>query len=251
MKKIVLIGGALFAILFVISAQAGTFWFPLEGLYPYSVQVTAVPDLDQRPYYMRSRMNEVGRRSNGCLPDNSYQCSNTFDAAKSVWGYLKDGGGNWEFDGVQYNDLTSTSKHAYLWYDNHRGYDFITTQSNAPVHTVEAGTFCGITPKYGQVCVQHILPSGTYKTYYTHMANIPSSISSLGFGQKIAKWAKVGTVSNVGTSEVHLHFVVQKYDPKHLSYSRRKVTDDGWIVVDPYGLKNGPYGSDIEPYLWN
>jgi hypothetical protein len=250
MKKIVLVGSALCALLFVLSAHAGTFWFPLEGLYPNTVQVNAVPDLDQRQYYIRSRLNEIGRRSNGCLPDTSYQCNNTFDSVKSVWGYIKDGGGYWLFDEVDY-----TEDKLYLYYDNHRGYDFHTFQANAPVHTVEAGTFCGKTASIGQVCVLHTILDGAqkvvYKTYYTHMANIPSSIANMVYGTKIAKWAKIGTVSNTGTSAVHLHFVVYKYDPNHTDLSRRKVTSDGWIVVDPYGLRKGSYGSYLEPKLWN
>jgi murein DD-endopeptidase MepM/ murein hydrolase activator NlpD len=249
MKNMCLFGSAFVALVFTTSIQAGTFWFPLEGYYPYTTEVTAVPDLDQRIGYMRSRMNETGKKSNGCVADTSYLCTDSYKKNYSIWSYLKDGGGNWEFDGVYY-----TGDELYLWYDNHLGYDFI-AKSDTAVRTVEVGTFCGLVRTYGQVCVQHLTSDGAnkiaYKTYYTHMANIPSSISKMTIGQKIAKWTKIGTVSNVGTVGKHLHFSVYKYDPNHINYSSRKVTSDGWIIVDPYGIKAGLGGKNLEQYLWN
>ena len=138
----------------------------------------------------------------------------------------------------------------YLYYDNHRGYDFA-VDAGTTVHTVEAGTFCGYTPTYGQICIQHSIPEGLYQTYYTHMTNIPYWLQTAQYGTYIAKWTQIGTVSNVGTTATpHLHFTVRKYDPNHPDYVRRRV-DNGWIVVDPYGLKNGPGAPDLEPYLWN
>ncbi len=248
MKKFACTLAVLFLFVFASGAFAGTFWFPLEGHYPYSEnQVTAVPDLDQRVSYMRSRMNETGQKSNGCNSKDSpsYPCTAAYVDGYSIWGYKKDGGGNWEFDGVPYiEDKT------YLYYDNHRGYDFKVTAGTV-VHTVEAGTFCGHVPSLGQICIQHSIPEGVYQTYYTHMTNIPSWLQTAQYGTYIAKWTQVGTVSNVGTATPHLHFTVRKYDPNHPDYARRKVNDSGWIVVDPYGLKNGPGAPDIEPYLWN
>ena len=237
MKKFACTLAVLFSFMFAHSASAGTFWFPLEGHYPYSENnVTSVPDLDNRTNYMRSRMNETGNYWNG------------YNYSGGQIGFEKDGGGNWEFDGVRYIENKT-----YLYYDNHRGYDFRVTAGTA-VHTVEAGTFCGYTPTYGQICVQHSIPEGVYRTYYTHMTNIPSWLQNAQYGTQVAKWTQVGAVSNVGipTAIEHLHFVTYKYDPSHPNYSLREGTIGyGWIVVDPYGLKNGPGAPDLEPYLWN
>lgn len=56
---------------FTVGAQAGSFYFPIEGHYPYSPgnNIEAVPDLDNRTDYMKSRMNEKGNYWNG------YNCS--------------------------------------------------------------------------------------------------------------------------------------------------------------------------------
>ena len=233
MKKIIL----LFVFTAITSVSfAGSFYFPLEGHYPYSSNnnIEAVPDLDVRTYYMKSRMNETGDYWNG------------YKYSDGQIGYKKDGGGDWGFDGVPY-----VEDETYLYYDNHRGYDFVVPQYTA-VHAVEDGTFCGYVATYGQICIQHNLTEGVYQTYYTHMTNIPSSIKNMSYGQTIYRWTKVGEVSNVGASGVHLHFTTYKYDPNHPDYSTRKTpNNNGWIVVDPYGLKDGVGGDDLEPYLWN
>ena len=229
---------------------AGSFWFPLDGHYPYSNynNIQAVTDLDQRNFYVRSRMNETGRYSNGCLNDmtgGSCGSKSTFSNS-SVWGYKKDGSGSWQFDGVPYVGSVT-----YIYYDNHRGYDFA-VPAGTGVHAVEDGTFCGHVPAYRQICIQHSISEGTYQTYYTHMNNIPSWLKNASIGTFISQWTKLGTVYKVGASGVHLHFATYKYDPYHPNYSTRKTpSDNGWIVVDPYGLKNGPGGTDLEPYLWN
>lgn len=218
-------------------AKAGTFWFPLDGYYPYSSgnNIQAVPDLDNRSNYMKSRMNETGDYWNG------------YSYSDGQIGFKKDGTGDWEFDGVPYAE-----DETYLYYDNHRGYDFAVPKYTE-VHTVEGGEFCGIYAPEGQVCIEHDLPYGTFRTYYTHM-EIESWVTSLSLGTWIGKWAHIGDVSDVsaGSVGVHLHFVTYKYDPTHPDYSTRVGTIGyGWIVVDPYGLKNGVGGADIEPYLWN
>lgn len=240
------------ALCFSLSAHAGTFWFPLNGYYPYSVNVTAVPDLNQKSELMRSRMNQYGKRSNGCIDDaTGSSCSGSWTASK-VWGYKKDGGGLWEFDGVPY-----TSNKNYLYYDNHRGYDF-SVPANTSVHTVEGGTFCGVYTAEGQVCIEHNLSYGKYRTYYTHM-NIANWVNYLSMGDWVGKWAHIGNVSNVSQYPVgvHLHFATYKYESYCVTNATTTFCKErlgnvgpGWIVVDPYGLKNGVGGTDIEPYLW-
>lgn len=218
------------------NASAGPFWFPLDGHYPYSNynNIQAVPDLDQRKLHIRSRMNETGKYSNGCLnglTGGSCGSSSTFSNS-SVWGYKKDGGGNWQLDGVPY-----VGSVAYLYYDNHRGYDFA-VPSGTGVHAVEDGTFCGYDSTLGQICIQHSIESNTYRTYYSHMKNIPTWLKNASIGTFISQWTKIGTVSNVGTGGVHLHFVTYKYDPYHPNYSIRKTPiGSGWIVVDPLWFK--------------
>jgi len=237
MKKFqLLLPAVVFAIIFA-KAEANTFWFPLDGYYPYSSDnnITAVPDLDNRSNYMKSRMNETGNYWNGYL------------YAGPVVGFKKDGTGNWELDGVPY-----IGNKTYLFYDNHRGYDFAVPK-DTKVHTVEAGKFCGITAIEGQVCIEHDLSYGKFRTYYTHM-DIANWVYSLSYGTTIGKWAHIGNVSNVSAMSVgyHLHFVTYKYEPGHPDYNTRVGTIGyGWIVVDPYGLKDGVDGYDIEPYLWN
>lgn len=242
------------ALFFGLPAQAGTFWFPLNGFYPYSSgnNITAVPDLNQLSEVVRSRMNEYGRRAKGCLDGvTGGSCIGSWNSTK-VWGYKKDSVGLWELDGVPYSGNKN-----YLYYDNHRGYDFAVA-AGTEVRTVEDGTFCGIYTAEGQVCIKHILPSGTYRTYYTHM-NIATWVKSLNEGDWVGKWANIGNVSNVSQYSVgvHLHFATYKYDSSCASnptqtrcQERLGNVGPGWIVVDPYGLKNGVGGTDIEPYLW-
>lgn len=231
--------GVLIAVSTTIAAEAnaGSFWFPLAGYYPYSSgnNIQSIPDLDNRQNYMRSRMNETGDYWDG------YRYSD------GQIGFKKDRGGDWEFDGVPYAE-----DETYLYYDNHRGYDFAVPEG-IEVHTVEGGTFCGTYEPEGQVCVQHNLSYGTFRTYYTHM-DIADWVQYLNHGDWIGKWAHIGDVSDVSTANigVHLHFVTYKYEPNHSDYSTRVGTIGyGWIVVDPYGLKDGVGGTDLEPYLWN
>jgi hypothetical protein len=250
MKKQFKQGLVLSSVFTVSSAIAGTFWFPIEQHYPYDVTVTSVPDLDNRNEFMRSRMNQTGKRSNGCMDDaTGIACVGNFSSSK-VWGYKKDSGGTWEFDGVPYAEDKN-----YLYYDNHRGYDFLPkTGRSTRVHAVEAGYFCGYNSTYGQVCIQHTISDSVYKTFYTHMANIPTAIKqAVPNVSWINKWDELGNVSNQGTDSLHLHFVTCKYDPNHQSFSTRSNSNcgPGFITVDPYGLKDGPGQPDIESYLWN
>lgn len=241
--KAILLG---FAFCVTQTAHAGTFWFPVEGHYPYSsnLRVTAVPDLDPAVGSIKTRLWQTGQKSDGCINASpSYPCTSTYVADYSVWAYKKNGGGSWDFDGVLYNDGQGGTGKVWLWYDNHRGYDFVSNTASTPaIHAVESGTICDYVPSYGQVCIKHILPTGTYRTYYTHMTNIPSAIKTIG--TTVTRWDYLGNMGGVapGGIAVHLHFVTQKLV-------------NGWYqTVDPYGHKPGwPIDTTDDlnnPYLW-
>lgn len=224
-----------FAVYGVSSAQAGTFWFPIDGHYPYSTNlvVTAVPDLDQTTDTIRTRLWETGEKDVDSITSGG------------LWAFVKDGGGDWDFDGVRYDDNQGGTGHEYVWYDNHTGYDFISTDSGThEIHAVEDGETCGYSSTYGQICIEHSLSGGTYRTWYTHMSNIPSALKTNGgVGHSIYRWQYLGDMSNTGASSVHLHFVT------------RKLVGSDWVVVDPYGHKPDWPGNTNDdsnnPYLWD
>lgn len=231
------------------SANAGTFWFPIEGHYPYSSNliVTAVPDLDGAVGSIKTRLFETGKKVNGCHFYGPNSCSSPFiPGGVSVWAYLKDGGGDWSFDGVLYDDLEGGTGKKWLWYDNHGGYDFISTDMSVThnIRAVEDGVTCGYWPSLGQICIRHTLPTGTYQTLYTHMKNIPDYLkTNSGVGHTITKWDFLGEMGKQGALAVHLHFAT------------RKVLSPGvYETVDPYGHKpNWPSSTADDPnnpYLW-
>jgi murein DD-endopeptidase MepM/ murein hydrolase activator NlpD len=229
------------AALFCISnpVYAGTFWFPLEGYYPYQVPISAVPDLDTRDGYIKTRLSDTGKRENGCIDNNTTQsCVLPFDSTTDVWGFKKDGGGDWWLDGVPYDDGLSGSGSVYMWYDNHRGYDFAVPEG-VGVHAVEAGTTCTFYAPLNQVCLKHVVNGVTYQTYYAHMRNVPTRLKTVG--NVVTKWEYLGYVSKYGAEGVHLHFVT------------RKLVKGTLVTVDPYGHKEWRNGGwiDTEPYLWN
>lgn len=208
---------------------AGTFWFPIEGVYPYTAKVTAVPDLDQTIKSIRVRTGETGRHANGCLAyDPKYPCKSTYVKDYTVWGFLKDGGGSWDADGIL---ITGGLK--YMWYDNHTGYDFANSAGykGKTVHAVEDGVISSVSAPWGQIGIKHVINGITYYTYYTHM-DISKTQLDLPVGKKINRWDVLGTVSNTGTGGVHLHFTVKK----------------GSKIVDPYG--EWVNGREVQPYLW-
>lgn len=235
------------------NAHAGTFWFPIDNHYPYSANliVTAVPDLDSTVGDMMTRLYETGEKSNGCIDDSpSYPCTSSYVQDYSIWGYEKDGGGDWDFDGVPYTDGQGGTGHAYLWYDNHTGYDFISTNMGIThsIHAVEDGETCGYVSSYGQMCIEHDLgAAGLYRTWYTHMDNIPAALKANGGnGHSIDRWDYLGDMAGVapgGGVSPHLHFVTRKY------------TGGNWVIVDPYGHKPGWPGNTNDdpsnPYLWD
>lgn len=195
--------------------------------------MNAVPDLDPADDVMRSHLWQTG----------VYDLQSI--TSGGLWAFVKSGGGDWDFDGVLYNDGQGGSGKKYLWYDNHTGYDFTSTDSGPHgIYSVEAGTTCGYVAAYGQICIEHSIGSDTYRTWYTHMSNIPAALQANGgLGHSVYRWYYLGNMSNVGASAVHLHFVT------------RKLVGSEWWVVDPYGHKPGwPSNTNDDPsnpYLWN
>lgn len=224
---------------FTTEAGAGSFWFPIDGVYPYTVKVTAIPDLDTVIGVIKTRMGERGRKSNGCQADTAgYPCTNAYKKDYSVWGYKKDGGGNWNMAGINYDDGISNNGLQYMWYDNHNGYDFYDPSYNdKSIHAVEEGIIKSVNNDWGQVEIEHNINGVLYRTYYTHM-DISQTRSNLIVGTKVWRWFKLGTVSKKAPISVdeHLHFVT------------KKKVGDSWKVVDPYG--HWENGREVEPYLW-
>lgn len=235
------------------ASWAGTFWFPIDGHYPYSSNliVTAVPDLDPTDGAMKTRLYQTGRKANGCIDASpSYPCSSSYVEGYSIWAYKKDGGGDWDFDGVLYDDAYSSSGHQWLWYDDHTGYDFISTNNGATlgIHAVDDGVTCGYSSDWGQICIEHSLPTGTYRTWYTHMTNIPSTLkTNNGNGHTVYRWDYLGNMGSKAPSGVSVN--------KHLHFVTKKLISGNWVVVDPYGHKPSWPGSTTDdpnnPYLWD
>ena len=217
--------------------EAGTFWFPIEGHYPYSsnLKVTAIPDLDQNTNTIKTRLWQKGINNTQTV------------TVAGLKGFVKNGGDDWDFDGIAYNDLRSTTGKKYAWYDNHTGYDFITTGSikNPQIFSVEKGKTCGYIASYGQICIEHTIGSAKYQTYYLHMSDIPASLKANGgLGITVSKWQFLGRMSNVSPTPVGVH----------LHFTTRKLVGNQWIIVDPYGHKPN-WSSDTSddpnnPYLW-
>lgn len=223
-------------IFFNTKTFAGSFWFPIDGVYPYTVKVTAFPDLDQTIGIIKSRMGEKGRKSNGCIAyTKDYPCTNSYKKDYSVWGYKKDGGRKWNLAGINY-----VGDPYYMWYDNHFGYDFAdSSYASKGVHAVEDGIIKSVNSDWGQVEIEHDINGVLYRTIYTHM-DISATKSSLIPEEKIYRWFKLGVVSNKAPSGIsvgkHLHFVV------------KKKVGTSWKMVDPYGQWEN--GVEVEPYLW-
>ncbi len=230
---------SLFSLLFLFTTKAfaGSFWFPIDAVYPYTVKVTAFPDLDTAVGVIKTRMGEKGRKSNGCVAyTTDYPCTDPYKKDYSVWGYKKDGGGKWNLAGINY-----TGDPYIMWYDNHFGYDFYDlSYADKSVHAVENGTIIEVNLDWGRVKVEHNINGVVYRTTYTHM-DISTTKSSLIVGTKVYRWFKLGILSNkappIYKFKKHLHFVTEK-----------KMSDGSYKMVDPYG--HWVNGVEVEPYLW-
>ena len=222
--------------LFVTKVNAGSFWFPIDGIYPYTVKVTAFPDLDPTIGVIKTRMGEKGRKSNGCVSlSTDYPCTSPYKKDYSVWGYKKDGGGKWNVAGINY-----VSDIYIMWYDNHNGYDFYDlSYAGKSVHAVENGVIKSVNSDWGQVEIEHNINGVIYRTSYTHM-DISKTKSSLVVGTNVYRWFKLGTVSNKAPAGISVG--------KHLHFVTKKKVGTSWLTVDPYG--HWENGVEVEPYLW-
>ena len=231
---------ALFSLLFLFATKAypGSFWFPIDDVYPYTVKVTAFPDLDPAIGVIKTRMGENGRKSNGCIAyTKTYPCTNPYKKDYSVWGYKKDGGGKWNVAGIDY-----VSDPYIMWYDNHNGYDFSdpdTGYAGKSVHAVEDGIIKSVNSDWGQVEIEHNINGVIYRTIYTHM-DISQTKANLIIDTKVYRWFKLGTVSNKTPAGISVG--------KHLHFVTKKKVGTLWKIVDPYG--HWENGREVEPYLW-
>lgn len=137
-----------------------------------------------------------------------------------------------------------------LNYDGHPGYDYKISEFT-PVYPAAGGSiiFNKCIPTftnsqtceyYGAIAVDHM---NGFVTQYLHMANLNYGSARNGSNQRVGTDWKLGTVSKVGATAVHLHFeVLQRnpvtIDPNHY-YSRKN-----YVVVDPYGYNTASYYAD-------
>lgn len=207
------------------AAHAGFLWFPAPGYYAFSAPVTAVPDLDSRLNYIKTRTGETGSYWDGCLAyvNNANVACNASTNAAAPWAYKRPGGVPWTVNWMNYNDYASSNGNIYMWYDNHHGYDYA-IPAGSEIVAPAAGNIVSIDSSWGQITIDH---GNGYQTTYTHMNLYRTSLGS------VARNERLGYVSNVAPVPVspHLHFVVKKY------------VGGQWVVVDPYG-------SVGEPVLW-
>lgn len=209
---------------------AGFLDFPIMGYTSSTVPVTAVMDHDDRVGYMRTYTGEMGTFSDGCLAyENRQNVACTSSNTSKPRAYKRAVGMRWSVPGLNYQDGISESANLYMWYDNHRGYDFLVPRW-VPVYASARGALTELTPSWGQITLDHSAYGYPYKTTYTHMQLLIGPLQN-----PVPRGALIGWVSNVAPPKqavgTHLHFVVHK-----------KVGGT-WKMVDPYG------GSG-EPVLW-
>lgn len=207
------------------AAQAGFLWFPVPGYYASTTPVVAVPDLDTRVGYIKTRTGETGNISDGCLAyvnKVNVPCDST--NTKAPRAFRRTGGLPWTMTGINYDDGGAPGTNLYLWYYGHTGYDYLIPRGSPVVVPAAVSAVVDINPAYGQVTLDH---GNGYRSFYTHMSIVPG----LQY-VTITRNSVIGYVSSVGASGIHLHFTVKKY------------VSGQWVVVDPYG------SSDGEPILW-
>lgn len=212
-----------------VSEAAGFLAFPLAGYGPYSAPITAVLDHDTASASaIVTFTGERGTKKDGCLAyvgGANKSCDSTNTTAPRA--YRKTGGGSWNLGGISYIDA-APGVNDYMWYDNHRGYDYAVAEWTQ-ILAAAAGTIIAWDPAWGQLTIDH---GNGYRTIYTHMKlNAPLPL-------KLKKGQHIGWVSNIAPSpvKVHLHFVVQM-----------KRTDGVWVIADPYGGKDN---GTTQSVLW-
>lgn len=191
--------------------------FPIRGLSPDEAPVSALLDHDTRKNYIRIFTGETGSYWDGCLRYRNGQnvaCGSSEEGG--VRGFKRPGGRRWSTPGIDYRDFDPGSD-VILWYDNHRGYDYLFGEGTT-VRAAASGRVTQIISSYGQVEITH---NNGMKTYYTHMRNIRVSV-----GDRVTTSTVLAEISDVAPSwdpvGVHLHFVVK---------------DEDGNVLDPYGVK--------------
>ena len=216
---------AIFVLLSALPAYAAGFLsFPLAG-DPYSVPITAIMDHNTNRNTIVTYTGEKGTYADGCLAyvgGRNVACTSLNTSAPRA--FKRPNNTSWSIT-INYDDGYSRYGDAYMWYDNHRGYDYPADEWT-PIYAAAAGTVTSYDAKWGQLTINH---GNSYRTIYTHMKlNAPLST-------KVRRGQHIGWVSNIAPTPVpfHLHFVVQK----------QSSAGAAWQNVDPYGYK----GSNI---LW-
>jgi murein DD-endopeptidase MepM/ murein hydrolase activator NlpD len=208
---------------------AGFLSSPLAGYTPYTAPVTAILDHDTTSTgSIVTFRGERGSATNGCLAyvgGINVACDGKNITAPRA--YMRSGGMVWGVGSINYVDA-APGVNMYMWYDNHRGYDYAVSKSTL-VLAAAAGAVVKWDPTWGQLTIDH---GNGYRTIYTHMklnAPLPS---------KLARGQHIGWVSNIAPTPVstHLHFVVQM-----------QRTDGVWVIADPYGGKDN---GTTQPVLW-
>ncbi len=205
---------------------AGFLEFPVVGYTKSTAPVTAIMDHDTKWNSIKTFKGQTGSFKDGCLAyvgGKNVVCNSSTNS-NAPWAYKRPNGAQWSMSGINYLDM-APGTNIYMWYDNHRGYDFAVPE-DTPVIAAADGTLGNITTSWGQVSIIH---NNGYKTTYTHMQlNLPLPTN-------IKQGSIIGWVSDVAPASSpvgpHLHFVVDRN------------TGGKWYTVDPYG------GSG-EPAIW-
>lgn len=236
--------------------QAGFLAFPLPNSNPYSAKINSVFDHFMTVPYGSDKQvtafnGETGRVECGRASDlpafragASGICFDPDYPFVVVWG--------------------NYTGNPYLYYDNHPGYDYKTTDQASDgkirVLAAAAGTTqtVGLTPatggcsvsdlaRWGAVIVFHDPPNDQYATCYLHL----SDTTIVGDGVHVSRGQQIGVSGSTGLANnaPHLHFEVHK---KRGDGSYVPVDPYGWegLETDPYATLNG-YPTDINVNLWD
>jgi hypothetical protein len=207
--------------------SSGLFLFPLAGYTYTNVPISAVMDHSMTTPYTKDGVvlafnGERGDVNKGCwcYTRNSVCNSRNYKRC-AVVGFMKDGGGDFLSDILNYNDN-------YLYYDGHPGYDFAVRATNilAPadgkLYLAKADPVNGNPKKYGTFYIDH---QNGYTTWFLHCRALTSSINAQirekGYAD-VRQGDPIAISGKKGTGAYHLHFEV------------RKNGDDDANLVDPY-----------------
>lgn len=210
--------------------------FPLENRTPHNATINSIFDHDESWGVIEAYTGEIGVKDSAddqLTPDDPSYRHRDNQSTFLI---------NEHYSGAGYP--------AYLSYDNHRGYDYRTTEADQvsvdgiPGHinvlAAAAGTVVKVNlevtdPAGIYVRIEH--ESHGFQTQYLHLHE-----SLVEEGGTVARGEVIGIAGDTGTpGSPHLHFEV------------KKKINGSWIPVDPYGWnlapEEDPYPYPNE-YLW-